>query len=94
MKELLNRFSLDAIKFNTEILLILILLWIIVVACSMMSISGQPFSRAQRKFWMIFVAAVPVVGLLAYLPFSFRKEELPHIFLPKRKREKKRQAAR
>jgi hypothetical protein len=92
MKELLGRFSLEAVKFNGQILACLILIWVAVLACAISSIMAQPFSKRQRAFWIGLILCVPLVGLLAYLPFSFRKEELPHIFLAKRKKEKKRPA--
>jgi hypothetical protein len=35
------------------------------------------------------VCGIPLLGVLAYLPFSFNKEDLPHIFLAKAKKSKK-----
>jgi ABC-type sugar transport system permease subunit len=83
MQEILNRFSLQAIKFNTFVLMAMIAVWVVVIACALSSIFSQPFSRRQKFFWTVFVIAVPLVGVLAYLPFSFNREDLPDIFFGK-----------
>jgi hypothetical protein len=80
MKDLLNRFSWDSIKFNNEILVCLIVIWIAVLWCTISSISGQAFNRRQRLFWIGFIIGVPLIGVLAYLPFSFRAEDYPNVF--------------
>ena len=89
MTELIHRFSYHAVKFNAQVLICLLVIWAAVLACTISSILAQPFTKAQRKFWILAVLLVPLLGVLAYLPFSFRKEDMPHIFLPKRKKEKK-----
>jgi hypothetical protein len=49
----------------------------------------QPrFDSRQRWFWILMVVCVPVFGLLAYLPFSIRREG--YSFMRKSKRDKKR----
>jgi len=93
MRELLTRFSLDAIKFNGQVLACLLIIWAVVLACSISSILGQNFDRRRRLFWIVFVIAVPVAGLLAYLPFSFKREELPYL-LQNRSSKGKRQQGR
>jgi hypothetical protein len=70
MQELMNRFSLDAVKFNGQMLGCLIFVWLVVVATALSSLASQPFTRKQRLFWGFLVVCVPVFGLLAYLPFS------------------------
>jgi hypothetical protein len=86
MSEILNRFSLQAVKLNWQLVLTACVLWLIVVGCAVSSIRAQPFEKRQRVFWIAIVVCLPILGLLAYLPFSFNKEELPHIFLPKKSR--------
>jgi hypothetical protein len=81
--ELFNRFSLEAIKFNSFVLLAMIAAWLVVVCCAVSSIRARPFSARQKLFWVVFVVAVPLVGVLAYLPFSFNREDLPDILLGK-----------
>jgi len=76
-----------------SIILCLIALWLVITACTISSIISQPFSRKQRFFWITLVVVLPIVGILAYLPFSFNKEEIPDIFLMKQKRGKKRSGA-
>ena len=80
MNNLLNRFSLESVKWNDQIMLCLIAIWLVVLGCAISSVMGQPFNKQRRTFWMILIIALPVVGLLAYLPFSFKREDLPQIF--------------
>jgi hypothetical protein len=90
MSELLNRFSLSTAKWNLPIALCLLVLWCAMVACTISSICAQPFSPAQRRFWILVVIFLPLFGVLAYLPFSFRREDLPNAFMLKSKgRQKK-----
>jgi hypothetical protein len=83
MSELLNRFSLEAAKFNRQVFFSLLLIWIALVACAIVSINSQGFSERQRRLWIGIVVGVPLLGLLAYLPFSVRREDLPQVFLMK-----------
>jgi len=77
-------------RIDSTVIICLLIIWVIVSACVISSILNQPFTKKQRFFWSVFVLAVPVIGILAYLPFSFNKEEVPDIFLMKHKKEKKR----
>jgi putative Mn2+ efflux pump MntP len=70
MTESLNRFSLEAVKFNDQMLVGLIAIWLVVIGTAISSIYSQPFSKKQRFFWILVVICLPVVGLLVYLPFS------------------------
>jgi MFS family permease len=89
MSRLLNHFSLQGAKWNESIVVALIFIWAAVLACVISSILTQPFDRKQRLFWIAMVILLPFLGVLAYLPFAFRKEELPHIFQRKRKRSRR-----
>ncbi len=89
MSELLHRFSLQSAKFSPQVIIAALLIWLTVLVCAVTSIMGQPFSKRQRMFWLAVVVFVPLIGVLAYLPFSFRKEELPHAFLMKKDRPKR-----
>ena len=86
MSTLLNKFSFDAIKFNSEIAACILFLWLIVVGTTISSIFSQPFSKKQRIFWMLMVVCVPVIGLIIYLPFSVKHDEYPLIFNWKQKK--------
>ena len=83
MSELLNRFSLEAAKFNGQVFLSLLLIWIALVYCAVISLKSQGFSDRQRRLWTWIIIGVPLLGLLAYLPFSVRREDLPQVFLMK-----------
>ena len=93
MNTLLDKFSLESIKWNDQIMVCLILIWLVVVACSLSSIFSQQFERNRRLFWICLIIGLPIVGLLAYLPFSFRREGLPQIF-QSRSSKKDRRASR
>jgi len=80
MNSLLDRFTLESIKWNTQVEIAVFLLWAAVVGCAISSVLCQPFERGRRIFWICLIVAVPVFGLLAYLPFSFRGEGLPQMF--------------
>lgn len=83
MSELLNRFSLEAAKFNLQVFLCLLVIWVAMVYCAIISINSQAFSERQRRAWLLTVIGIPLLGMLAYLPFSIRREDLPQIFLLK-----------
>jgi uncharacterized membrane protein YoaK (UPF0700 family) len=89
MSHLLNHFSLKAAKWDGTIVLALLLLWTGVLGCVISSIISQPFDRKQRTFWILMVVFVPLLGVLAYLPFAFSKDAIPYIFLRKKKRHKR-----
>lgn len=94
MSEFLNRFSFQASKLNAQIIACIVVIWLAVLWCAIASILAQPFTRTQRIFWVCVVVLLPLVGLLAYLPFSFRREDLPPIFAIKPKDRAKRSARR
>src|SRR4051812_18401003 len=81
MSQILNRFSLEAAKFNGQIFGCLLIIWIAMVVCAIVSINSQHFSERRRWMWIWIVTGIPLFGLLAYLPFSVRREDLPHLFL-------------
>ncbi len=84
MKELFSRFSWDAIKFNEQVLVCMIVIWIAVVGCTISSINRQNYSPAQRRFWIAFVTLVPVLGVLCYLPVCFDADKYPELFFWRR----------
>jgi hypothetical protein len=83
MSEILNRFTLEAAKFNAQVFLSLFLIWAAMVLCAVLSLNSQGFSERQRRLWIWIIVGVPLLGLLAYLPFSDRREDLPQLFLVK-----------
>jgi hypothetical protein len=70
MRESLNRFSLDAVKFNDQMLICLIAIWLVIIGTAISSIYSQPFSKKQRFFWVLVITCLPIFGILIYLPFS------------------------
>ena len=81
MSELLSRFTFQESKFTTQIWLVAAGLWLAILLCAISSIMAQPFTKKQRVFWIALVTLAPILGLLAYLPFSIRRDELPTAFL-------------
>ncbi len=66
---------------TSEFWMIAAAIWLAVLICTVASIIAQPFSKKQRAIWILLVVCVPILGLLAYLPFSIRRDELPTAFL-------------
>lgn len=93
MSELFNRFSLHTAKFNGQVWTCLAIIWLILLACTLTSIYAQPFSARQRKFWVAIVVLVPLLGVLAYLPFSFRREQLAQLFFIRMQRDRPKKEA-
>jgi len=83
MSEIFNRFSLEAAKFNGQVFLCLFLIWATMAICALFSLRTQGFSVQQRRLWTWIIIGVPLFGLLAYLPFSVRRDDLPQVFLMK-----------
>ena len=54
-------------------------IWIIVVICTLTSIYSRPFSRAMKAWWSAIVVLAPLLGVLAYLPFSVSGELFPYL---------------
>src|SRR3954463_9523232 len=83
MSEILSRFSLEAAKFNSQVFLALFLIWVALMVCALASLNSQGFTDRQRRVWFWIILCVPLLGLLASLPFSIRREDLPQLFLLK-----------
>ncbi len=79
MSEIFSRFSFHAGKFHGQVWICLAGIWLVVLLCTLASINSQPFSARQRRFWILAVCLFPLVGLLAYLPFSCRWEQLAQL---------------
>ena len=81
MNEFLNRFNFQESSLTFQVWAAAAVIWIAVLACCVTSIVSQPFSVRQRVVWLAVVVCVPIFGMLAYLPFSIRRDELPTAFL-------------
>ena len=80
MTAIFSRFSIHAAKFNGQVWLCLAVIWLVVLACAITSIYAQSFSARQQRFWISTVIFIPLLGVLAYLPFSFRREQFAQLF--------------
>lgn len=92
MSELLNRFHYQESSLTLQVWAAAAIIWLAVLICTITSILAQPFSIRQRIVWALIVTGIPLFGLLAYLPFSIRRDELPTAFLMRgqgKKRDKK-----
>lgn len=85
MKDILSRFSWDAIRFDGQIVACAAVIWLLVVGCAISSVLNQPFNKQQRVFWITLILVFPLVGLLIYLPFSVRPENYPQLFIWRKK---------
>ena len=88
MSEILDRFSLSAIKFDVPTLLGMIFAWLIVVACALKSVWTRGISKRNAFVWSLLIVFCPVVGVLIFLPFSFRLDHYPDLFIWKKNRQK------
>jgi len=81
MRELINRFSLDAIKFDAQVGIGMILIWLLVLACATTSVMQRHARTRSRLGWLLIIYFVPVLGLLIYLPFALHLEKYPDLLI-------------
>ncbi len=55
------------------------IIWCVTVVCALTSVWSRPFGRWRKALWTVLVVGLPVVGLVAYLPFSLGEELFPLI---------------
>jgi TRAP-type C4-dicarboxylate transport system permease small subunit len=72
MKDILNRFSLESVKINSQTISIAVLLYIILVGCTIWSINVQPFNKRERSFWTMAVIFFGPIAILPYLAVAWR----------------------
>lgn len=73
MSEVLSGIGFSFAKWDTTAWTCTLVLWLALLACALTSIRTQPFGTVQRRCWMLVVIALPIVGLLVYLPFSMKR---------------------
>lgn len=78
--KLLYRFDFQTAHVDTRVAFFLFLIWLLILACAISSIRSQALSLGQQRFWIVVVTLVPVIGLLAYLPFAIKQDDMPHYF--------------
>lgn len=79
LETLFSRFDFSAPNQNWQVLVAALIVWVAVLVCTLSSIRSREMPSADRRFWMIIVTAVPLFGVLAYLPFSLRRDSVPFI---------------
>ena len=80
MRALLERFSFNAVKFDSQLLVCMVIVWLLVLVCAILSIVSQSLTPKQRWFWILVVVCLPCVGLLFYLPFSLSKDSPARLY--------------
>jgi hypothetical protein len=80
LSKLLNRFDFLNAQWDPRVGICLAVIWVIILFCAVSSIRAQGFGPAQQRFWTAVVIFVPILGVLAYLPFSIKRDDLPHYF--------------
>jgi len=86
MSDLLQRFSFSAAKFDKGTVACLVVIWLLVLGCAMLSIYSQSFTRRQRWFWILTIVCFPGVGLLCYLPVSLAKNRPEKLYRGERRK--------
>lgn len=79
MSELLNKFDFQNPNIDPTFLTFVGIIWAIIALCALSSIISRPFRWWTKLFWAIVVLGAPLVGLLAYLPFSLKEELYPYL---------------
>lgn len=72
----LQRFDFSDPSVTGEVLFFVAVVWVVVVACAVWSIFLRMRSWPARLFWIAMVVALPLVGLVLYLPFSLDHDAL------------------
>jgi peptidoglycan/LPS O-acetylase OafA/YrhL len=78
--KLLYRFDFETAHWDARVAALLALIWVLILVCAISSIRSQQLSPGQQRLWITVVTLVPVIGLLAYLPFSVKRDDMPHYF--------------
>lgn len=84
MLEFIYKFSWESIKFDYQVLACLLVIWMVVVVCSIFSVLSRPFTPLQRSLWILAIVALPPFGLMFYLPFSMKVEQSPEMMFARR----------
>lgn len=80
MQDLINRFDFNSPKLDSQIIVCAIIIWLTVMVCGITSVRSQGWTRRKQLFWVLLIVALPLVGLLAYLPFAIHFEENAQYF--------------
>jgi len=70
MLDRIRRIDFTHPNITGEIIVFTVIIWIAVLGCAIWSILEQPKPKLVKTFWITVVICCPLIGLLAYLPFS------------------------
>ncbi|MBA4147315.1 MAG: PLDc N-terminal domain-containing protein [Verrucomicrobia bacterium] len=80
MSEILETFGIGR---SSIVIVAALFVWLAVVGCAASSVITRPCSRRERIVWLAIIVCVPLLGLIAYLPFSVHKSNHPFLFQSK-----------
>jgi hypothetical protein len=72
MKDILQRFSLDSVKINSQTISIAVLLYLITLGCVIWSINQQPFDKKRRSLWTMLVIMFGPFAIFPYLAIAWK----------------------
>jgi len=76
LSNFLHRFDFSNPNVTGEILFFVAVIWLVVVSAAIWSICTRMHRWPSRLFWIAMVVALPVVGVVVYLPFSMDHDAL------------------
>lgn len=72
----LSRFDFSNPQLTGEILFFVSVIWLVVVSCAIWSVCTRMRRWSGKLLWIFILVALPVVGLILYLPFSLDNDAL------------------
>lgn len=82
MLEKLRHVQLTPQTVNAQTIAAMVAIYLVVLVCTLWSIfetGSRPAHRFHQWLWAAVVVAVPLIGILAYLPFSLKHEVFPFL---------------
>ena len=81
MRDFIDRFSLESIKFDAQTGIALALIWLVILGCAWASVCERFSSTRKRVLWLLMIIFLPVIGLLIYLPFALHLDKYPDLLI-------------
>ncbi len=57
-------------NINAQNFLVVAAIWLLVAGTGVASVLSRHIPKSSKKFWILVILLFPLIGLLAYLPFS------------------------
>lgn len=76
LSNFLQRFDFSHPNVTWEIVFFVAMIWLVVVASAIWSACIRMRGWPARLFWIVAIVALPVVGVVVYLPFSMDHDAL------------------